>query len=92
MLVDLKPGPVRRGALPLITPAPEYFGASGGGKGGKLLGNPGFADARLPGQHDHTAMTRHGIVQSSVELRHLLMTADEYLVGPHQAGQIPQWP
>ena len=49
------PGPIRRSALPFVTPTPQYLGALGPGVAGQVLSRAGFADARLSHQHHNLA-------------------------------------
>ena len=73
----LDPGPIGRRPRLLIAPAPENLSSSLPGQRCQLLGGTGLADSRFPGKHDYAALAGKGVIQGSLELGHLPLTADE---------------
>jgi hypothetical protein len=58
----LRPRPIGRRALALVTAAPMDLGASDPGIRGELLCRAGLADPRLAGEQDHPGPAGKGVV------------------------------
>ncbi len=60
-----------------VAPSPENADAVSFGQINQLLGQAGFADAWLAGQHHHTAPAGEGFTQGSGQYSQFLLAANE---------------